>query len=195
MLRRLLLLALVLVLSPLNAPANGFGLFRRPAAPAEVRYSSYYYPTTVYTPVYYPVIPSYFIPTPVAYPAVPLAIPRAAPPSVSGEPPLAGSRPAVGTDASASGARTALRPGESFYTLLPGPAGMGRADDRCSVAFWNLSGRELTLRADGRDYPLAAGRSVTVDVPTSFAWHVTGREAEATRIPTGHASAEILIRR
>ena len=87
-----------------------------------------------------------------------------------------------------------MRPGESFYTLHPGPPGMDRTDDRCSVAFWNLSGRALTLKIEGREYSLSLGRSVTVELPRAFAWSVSGREVEASRVPAGHPSAEILIR-
>ena len=52
---------------------------------------------------------------------------------------------------------------------------MERSDDRCSIAFWNLTGGALSLRINGRDHVLSAGRSLTLDLPRTFAWQVSGR--------------------
>lgn len=202
------LLALLLLLALEAAPAHafGFGLFRRPT---EVRYSSYYVPSTVYyvpsTAYYVPVTPAPIIypapmlpPVPVvpSFPVVgpsvgsPFAVPLAAPPSTTAEPPVSPPvRPMSGS--------TSLRVGESFYDVLPGPMRMDgdTARTRCSVAFWNLTAQTMTLRVDNRDVVLASGKSTTLELPLTFAWQVVGREAGATTIPSGRATAEVLIRR
>jgi hypothetical protein len=122
----------------------------------------------------------------------PYATPTVAPAATT-EPPLA--QPRVGTSTSGS---TSMRVGESFYQLLPGPVRMGRegeSSDRCSVAFWNLTGQTLSLHVNGRNVSLAPNKSTTLDLPMTFAWQIQGREAEAMRIPSDRGSAEILIRR
>jgi hypothetical protein len=196
---------LLVVLAAGPAGANGFGLFRRSA---EVRYGyyypSYYYPSYYYYPsapvYYYPSVAAPVVPyhAPVVQPAVvtpvQYAVPTAAPPSLTPEPVQTGEPPLFRPS---SGRSTAMRVGESFYEVLPGPAGMSKTGEgeRCSVAFWNLTGQTLTLRVSGRDVSLAPSRSVTLDVTPTFAWQVVGREGEATTIPSGRATAEILIRR
>ncbi len=185
--RRWLLLALfvfALEVAPLSA--NGFGMVRRPS---EVR-SAYYFPSVVYVPVAAPVV----FPMVPAQPFIltPYALPLAAPASTTVEPPLFQQpRPRV------SEGSTSLRAGESSYQVLPGPMRMGRdgESERCSVGFWNLTSKPLTLRINNRDWPLTPGKSVTLDLPPTFAWQIAGREAEATRIPSGRGTAEVLIRR
>jgi hypothetical protein len=189
----------ILLLSLAAGPAwaHGFGLYHRPT---EVRYSYYYYPSTVY---YYPAAPVYYYvrPAPVVqpyYPAAPVmapvvqqyAVPVAAPASTTLEPPILPSRPS-------GGGATSMRVGESFYEVKPGPVTTGRegTDGRVSVGFWNLTSQPLTVRVEGRDLPLSPGRTVMVDLPATFAWRIVGREGEATTIPAGRTSAEILIRR
>ena len=188
--KRLLLLALLLLaLEVAPVQANGLGLFRRPT---EVRYS-YYTPAVVYypvapPPVYYPMVPAQ--PIGVAPPLVEQwAVPIAAPPSTTAEPPR--------SSAPRAGEARSMRVGESFYQVLPGPLTMGKDGEKehCSIAFWNLTQKTLTLRINDRDTSIAPNRSVTLDLPQTFAWRIDGREAEATQIPKGHGSAEILIRR
>jgi len=171
---RLLLVALLFALG--TGPACGHGgLIRRPIAPTEVRY---YLPGPV---VWMPVVQPMTLPVfaaPVSRPAVvnvPLAVPSAAPPSEA----------------------NALKLATSYYDLYSGATrpGVPLPDGRCSVAFWNLTGRPITLRASGQERVLPTGRSVTLELPREFAWNVVGREAEAARIPAGHTTAEILIRR
>lgn len=186
--RRSLWLALLLLGLPVSA--HGFG---RSRGAVEVRPSYYYVPAYSY---YVPVGPRVVYPLPPVFVAPPITVspyatPVVAPASVSAEPPLADSpRASVGESAS-----TSQRPAGSFYSVLLGPRGMERSDGRCSVAFWNLTGRTLSLRIDGRDHVLSAGRSLTLDLPRSFAWQVSGREPEATRIAGESTTAEVLIRR
>src|SRR5262245_28835997 len=130
----ILLMALTII--PLQA--SGFGRFSRPT---EVR-SYYYTPGVVYypiapAPVVYPMPRVSAVPlhpvihpqpvihtqpvVPIVAPSVPCAVPRAAPPSTSSEPPM--SKPAV------SGS-TSMRVSEVTHDVLPGPAGMSKEGDR-----------------------------------------------------------------
>jgi hypothetical protein len=189
--KRWFLLALLLfALEAAPVRANGFGMIHRPV---EVR-SGYYVPSVVYyvpyvpAPVWVPSAPVTIVPTqPVVQPfAAPLAAPAA-----TTEPPL------TSRSSPSTGGSTSMRVGERFYQLLPGPVRMGREgeSDRCSVAFWNLTGQTLNLHINGRDVSLAPNKSATLDLPQTFAWQIQGREAEATRIPSDRGTAEILIRR
>src|SRR5438067_1833462 len=115
---RWLLVLVLLALESAPAQANPFGLFRRPA---ETR-SAYYVPAAVYyprasapiyypmasAPIYYPTVPVQMMP---AQPVVlsPFAVPIAAPPSITAEPPLS-PVPRPGS--------TSMRVGESFYQVL-----------------------------------------------------------------------------
>jgi hypothetical protein len=188
--RSMSLAILVLILSATEVWANGFGFSRRTV---EVRYPVYYSPPIVYVPMYYSVAPPVVFSAPL--PLVQYAVPQAAPPLGSLAPPVSVPRPRVSTEVASPSGTTTHRPGDSAYSVLAGPAGMGRVDDRCSVAFWNLAGQTLTLRIDGREFSLPPGRSLTRDLPRNFAWHVGGRESEATHIPAGRPTAEILIHR
>ncbi|HKB38283.1 MAG TPA: hypothetical protein VKD72_17690 [Gemmataceae bacterium] len=196
------LLSVVLLLALGTVPARGNGwLFRRSAGPTEVRYS-YYVPGPVFwVPVAQPVALPVFVPPVVSLPVVslppvtnvpmnipmnvPMAVPSPAPPSAVPDLPA----PPPGT--------SALKQGTPYYDLYSGPTPLATppASGRCSVAFWNLTGRALTLRVAGQERMLPPGRSLTLELPREFGWNVVGREAEAARIPTGHTTAEILIRR
>src|SRR3954470_11355603 len=153
---------LALLLSALTAiPVSAHGSRRS----VEVRPSYYYVPSAVYYPaaprLFYPAAPVFVAPAITVAPPVgfaPYAYPVAAPASV--EPPLAAPVRPSASESSASS--TSQRPGGSFYSVLPGPRGMERSDGRCSIAFWNLTGRTLSLRIDGRDHVLTAGRSMTL---------------------------------
>jgi hypothetical protein len=67
--------------------------------------------------------------------------------------------------------------------------------DRCSVRFWNLSGRDVVLTVDGQSVYLAAGRSMTRELPRQFVWQVQGRAGQGERVPAGEGALEIVIRR
>jgi hypothetical protein len=95
-----------------------------------------------------------------------------------------------------SQAATSLRPGERYYDVYSGATRMTSASETsASVAFWNLTGQTMTLSVAGQTHVLAAGRSVTLDLPRSFTWQVPGRATETTQISAGHTTAEVLIRR
>jgi hypothetical protein len=69
------------------------------------------------------------------------------------------------------------------------------AGDRCSVAFWNLSAQDLTLKVDGQKRILPRGKSLTLELDRKFVWQVEGREPEAERVPANETGLEIVIRR
>jgi hypothetical protein len=193
-------LALTL-LATLIGPAHAFGGRRGYTA-------SYSYP--VYYPTYYPAyysVPavatvSYYAPAwqvyaapapvvcapgiavPVTVPAGPLyAVPSAAPPSQTVEPPPArtGAGPVV------SEART----GTVLKTVAAGNSGR----DRVQVGFWNVSGRDLTLTIDGQQHILPRNRSITLDLGRQFTWRIDRRAAQDENIPEGNATLEIVLRR
>jgi hypothetical protein len=118
---------------------------------------------------------------------VPFAVPQAAPPSTTAEPPTAA--PRVGETT------TALKPWTAFHELLPGPTATRASRDGCSVAFWNLTGRPVTLKVEGREQTLAVGRTLTLNLGRSFVWQVDGGASQTVRLPEGRATAEMLIRR
>jgi hypothetical protein len=175
------LAALALVLTPLPASA-AFPFFHRRA---EVRPAYYFVPAVYYVPA--PVVPVIVYPPVVPFPVVsppPLAVPLAAPPSLA--PPLPAG-PSISTSGKVS---------QSFYNAYPvavtermPPA------DRCSVAFWNLSGGPVVLQTGGQVYNLARGQRLTLELGREFEWRVEGREAQVSRAAAGDAGMEILIRR
>jgi hypothetical protein len=195
--RRILYLALLVLLVPTPARAH-FWLFRRPV---ETRYS-YYYAPSYYVPSYYVPSTVYWVPAPepVVIPApavVPLAVPSAAPPSEIHELPPVPAWPSPPIMPRADPATTtARRVSDSYFDLYPRTTRQAsQAGDRASVAFWNLTGTTLRLRVQGRDWALPPGRSLTADLPRSFSWGIVGRQDEQTRLASNQSAAEILIRR
>jgi hypothetical protein len=69
------------------------------------------------------------------------------------------------------------------------------AADRCSVAFWNLSGQDLTLTVAGQKQTIVRGKSLTLELDRQFVWQVEGRESQAERVPATESGLEIVIRR
>jgi hypothetical protein len=80
------------------------------------------------------------------------------------------------------------------YAVAPrGPT--SSVGDRCSVAFWNLTGHELTIKVDGQGHAISAGKSIPLEVGRQFVWKIEGREPQTERIATGESALEIVIRR
>lgn len=67
--------------------------------------------------------------------------------------------------------------------------------DTCSAGFWNLSGRDLTVKVNGQERVLAQGQSLSLRVGRLFTWQVEGRDPHTERIQSGDAGVEILLRR
>jgi len=193
----------VMFVSPAFAWAHGFLGWGRTT-------TSYYVPMQVVPPVYcippgYPV-PSYgpaTQPPPLAgegtraqAPATKsntsYATPTPAPPSsrmLNGDPPLA---------TPGSPARLpVVSEGRSYYdayaVAVRDPA--QQFGERCTVTFWNLTTKPLTLKVDGRDRTLEPRKNLALDVPRRFSWQVDDRGENKENIAMGEAGLEIVVRR
>ncbi len=199
--RVLLVLPLAVLCWPGNNPVAAFG----GRSKGSVSSSSYYAPPAVVVPV-----APYRDPGACAAPAgtpaygaaqVPgrqtqappisgnpnYAAPSAAPPSPSGPLQPSTLTPPVPPRISESG---------------PHPAGVAvtmtsekRATQRCSVAFWNLTDRPLTLTIDGQSKVIERSRSTTLDLPRQFVWQIDNRERQVETIPPSESALEVVIRR
>jgi hypothetical protein len=188
MVRTLLAVTAALLLLPAAAEAHPFRSLFGPRTTTAYSYPApvvYYAPAVVTYPCPVPVAPAVVVP---AAPARPLATPQPAPPSRSPEPPL--SPPAPGNP-------PAPQVGEMRYYDGYGAAGRAgaRTPDRCSVAFWNLSDRDLTVLVAGQSVSLPRGRSVQMELDRQFTWQIDGRPAVSERIPANESAWDILIRR
>jgi hypothetical protein len=66
---------------------------------------------------------------------------------------------------------------------------------RCSVAFWNLTDRDVTLKLGTQSLPLARGKSATLEMPHEFTWQVDGRESQTQKVAASETGLEIVVRR
>jgi hypothetical protein len=164
-----------------------------------------YYPVFYTYPVVYsyPACPVPVIAAPVmTAPTTPYAVPRAAPPSPreSAEPPTSSSKkqaPTINEMRSNSGTAHPLTP-----TPLPqGERGRGEGaskypsvDDRCRVGFWNVSGRDVTIKVNGESRRLPRNRAVTLELPRDFVWQLEDREVRREQVPSGQPTFEIILR-
>jgi hypothetical protein len=188
---------LLVLISPLAARAD-FGWFGH-ARPVR----SYYYPVpVVYAPVapvvYVPVAPVVCQPPPVvavpqpSYPPPPAngyATPAPAP--ASGSPPPS-RMPSEPPSTSGPGVKES-RFYEPYSVASFNPA--KERGERCSVVFWNVTGRDLTLRVNRESRTLPRGKSLTIELPRQFTWQVEGHDAQVETIAPGDAAVEFVIRR
>jgi hypothetical protein len=65
----------------------------------------------------------------------------------------------------------------------------------CSVSFWNLSPRRISLRVNDQTYGIERGRQLNLALPRQFRWQMENREPEAMQIADGQAALEVVIRR
>jgi hypothetical protein len=72
----------------------------------------------------------------------------------------------------------------------PKPAG-----ERCSVAFWNLSDRDMMLKVAGQTRPLPRGKSVSMELGRKFSWQVDERQPQEESVAVNDPGLEIVIRR
>lgn len=172
---RVLLAALALLLSGQWADAFGW----------RSSHTVSYYPVFYTYPVVYsyPACPVPVVAAPVMMaPTTPYAVPRAAPPSPreSSEPPTSSSKkqaPTINEMRSNSGT--------SKYPPV---------DDRCRVGFWNVSGRDVTIKVNGESRQLPRNRAVTLELPRDFVWQLEDREARREQVPNGQTTFEIILR-
>jgi hypothetical protein len=185
--RLICVLTLVLILGcPLTASANFHYWFGRPSV------SAYYYPTPVWPGIYtVPVQPVCVPQATVPMPGVRLlAQPVAAPPSGDSEPPRAK------LPAGSENKKPQVRDSNEYdaYPVATAEKAKG-TDGRCTVNFWNVSGKALVLKVGDRRLSLATGKSVTLELDRQFAWQIEGREQRTQTIPQAECALDILIRR
>jgi len=129
----------------------------------------------LYVPAY-PLTPVYCQPeAAAAAPKMMYAIPRPAPASQTAEPPASPNSTRAGRDTQSLG---------SEYSK----------GDRCKVGFWNLSGRDLTIKVDGASRIVPRDRAVMLDLGLEFVWQVKGREPHVVRVRPGQTTHEVVIR-
>jgi len=80
------------------------------------------------------------------------------------------------------------------YALAPGK-GSSVSTESGTLALWNLTNREVTVKVDGRSHTLEPGKNLTLTVGRKFVWQVDGREPQTERIATGEVGIEIVLRR
>lgn len=73
-------------------------------------------------------------------------------------------------------------------------AGVGVVLPRCKVGFWNLTGKEITVRVEGKDQVLPKDRAVTIELDRQFSWQAPGREQTMERVPEDQNVYEVIIR-
>jgi hypothetical protein len=67
--------------------------------------------------------------------------------------------------------------------------------DRCLVAFWNLTDRDMTLKLAGQHWPLPRGKSLSLELGRKFTWQVDERPPQEGNVAAGDPGLEIVIRR
>ena len=119
-----------------------------------------------------------------------LAAPTAAPPSDS----PAVSLPALSVTPRGRPVVTESNSYYDSYTVAP-DRNSNPLGDRASITFWNLSSRDMTLKAGGRTRRLNKGQRIVLDMPRQFIWQVEARDPQQERVPLGESALEIVIRR
>ena len=114
--------------------------------------------------------------------AMPLADQKPAPPSAN-EPPL-------GTTPKRAPTITESRSQAGNYTQAVGQP----VSERCLIGFWNMSGRDVTLKINGQTRLLAKDRAVNLQLDRAFVWQVDHGEPTAERVPPGLRRHEVMIR-
>jgi hypothetical protein len=142
---------------------------------------------------YYP-CPLFLVPSAVSAPASPVAPvyarPTPAPPSAAPAPTGEGTRfPGKGPTPRVTESRSAV----ASYSVVP-RSSEKLAGERCSVGFWNLTNRDLTLKVEGNSRVIPRGKSVTLELGRQFVWQIEGREPQTEQVPPTEAGVEIVIR-
>ena len=66
--------------------------------------------------------------------------------------------------------------------------------ERCKVGFWNLTGRDITLKIDGQPRTLAKDRAITLELDRAFAWQIDDGASVNERVPTEQPFHEVILR-
>lgn len=150
--------------------------------------------TVVYCPVVIQPIPVVWIcpPTsPRVIPLMPLAQPYAAPVAAppSGAPAAQTKEPPLGATPGKGPTITESR----SSAAVAGAAATAGA--KCKVGFWNLTGRDVTLKIDGQPRTLPRDRAVTLELTRAFVWQVDQGEPSSEQVPMDEAFHEVIIRK
>ena len=149
-------------------------------------YSSYYYSPTWSYPVAYSYAPVTVSPPTYCAPTSPAqyAQPVAAPPRTT-EPPLADSKKPVVTESHFSADQKAKN-----KTVVS----KSQKIDYCRVGFWNLTGRQVVLRIDGKGHYVAKNKAITLTVARDFSYQLDGESMESVQVPDEKKTFEIVLR-
>lgn len=66
--------------------------------------------------------------------------------------------------------------------------------EQCSVGFWNLTGRDVTLTIDGKSVMMAKNRKITVELNRQFDWQADNGMQRMERVPVGQTTFEVVVR-
>jgi hypothetical protein len=161
------------ILLATNRPAHGFGGRLYPFQ----QVSGYCPPVTVVCLPVCPVVPVYCVPAGAAAmtPRKMYAVPKAAPPSQTSEPPVnLNTKPIIRETRS--------------------PGGENSVRNQCSVGFWNLSGRDIRIKVNGASQVVPRDRALMFDLGRDFVWHVDGSEPQRVLVPQDRNTHEIVLR-
>jgi hypothetical protein len=140
----------------------------------------YYVPAYYYAPVY-PVCTTVFPTKPSSQPA-PKKAAETLPRATTNEPPvlqdMLKKKPVITESRSSGGDQTSA----------------GNGSQRCKVGFWNLTGRDVTLKVDGQQRLLPKDRAITLDLDRSFAWQIDQGQVTTERVPDEQVFHEVILR-
>jgi hypothetical protein len=93
--------------------------------------------------------------------------------------------------------RPAVSESRSYYDTYPVAPDRSSQPlgERCSIEFWNLTRRDLTVKVDGSPHLLKQGRNLLLDLGRHFVWQVERHDPQRENIPVGESALEIVIRR
>jgi hypothetical protein len=142
-------------------------------------YNSAYYGPAYYYPPVYPVCTT-VIPTPAPQSMVPAKkIAEKVPGGKTTEPPLG----------------NMMKQGPTVTESRSKSGGYAPANkERCKVGFWNLTGRDVTLKIDGEQQVLPKNRAVTLDLERAFAWQIDQGETVTEHVPEEQPFHEVILR-
>ncbi len=131
-------------------------------------------------------------PVPATMPLL-LATPTPAGPSSTAEPPLA---PGGKSSAPPAPGQPGIREARYYDTYAVAPSTSSKpSGDHCSVGFWNLTNRDISVKVAGRNHVVPSRKNLTLDLERQFAWQVEGRNAETAQVPDSESGLEIVIRK
>jgi hypothetical protein len=186
----------LLLFCPITASAHGWRGGNRGVA------AYYYAPPLVEMPIFrvLPVMPCPIevpVPAPIfQVPVVPvpapraLAVPTPAPPSSGPIVPTPSGTPPMNRVPAVDESRSFHPPTPAVVETSARPKSA-----TARVGFWNVTGREVVLRVDGKTHALGHGKCLKLDLARTFVWKVGDSEAQVEEMPASVPSMEIVIRR